>query len=98
MKFVNEDAIKKCSHNWEMQTPYPHFIVDAFFENKVAADLEREFPSFDSDTWHTYGNAIEIKKTCNNWNVFPVLTYQVFAYLNSTEFVDFLSKALFRVT
>ena len=45
--------------------------------------------------WHEYGNAIEVKKVCNNWNEFPKKTYGVFSYLNSIQFVDFLSNNLF---
>jgi len=57
--------------------------------------LEQEFPDFDDILWHEYRNAIEIKKVCNNWNVFPKLTYQVFSYLNSDAFVNTLSEILF---
>ena len=52
-------------------------------------------PDFDSDIWHEYGNAIEVKKFCNNWNAFPSLTYRAFSYLNSNDFVTFLGKTLF---
>jgi hypothetical protein len=52
-------------------------------------------PDFDSDIWHEYGNAIEVKKICNNWNAFPSLTYRAFSYLNSNDFVTFLGKTLF---
>ena len=57
--------------------------------------MEQEFPDFDDILWHEYRNAIEIKKVCNNSNVFPKLTYQVFSYLNSDAFVNTLSEILF---
>lgn len=95
---INLDCIKQASVNWTDQSPFPHFIVDDFFEVDVAKQLEREFPDFHDKIWHEYGNAIEIKKVCNNWNSFPAKTYQVFSYLNSPSFVDFLSQCLFSET
>jgi hypothetical protein len=92
---INLDSIKKASINWTNQAPFPHFIVDDFFEVDVAKKLEKEFPSFEDNVWHEYGNAIEVKKVCNNWNAFPSGTYEAFSYLNSPSFVEFLSKCLF---
>ncbi|MDA9164408.1 2OG-Fe(II) oxygenase [Alphaproteobacteria bacterium] len=92
---INLDSLKKASINWTNQTPFPHFIVDDFFEVDVAKQLEKEFPSFEENIWHEYGNAIEVKKVCNNWNAFPSCTYEAFSYLNSPSFVEFLSKCLF---
>jgi Rps23 Pro-64 3,4-dihydroxylase Tpa1-like proline 4-hydroxylase len=84
--FVNEIALSKASAGFKGQKPFDHCIIEDFFLPDVAAKLEEEFPNFDSKVWHEYQNAIEIKKTCNNWNVFPPLTYRVLAYLNSDEF------------
>lgn len=68
---INLDSIKKASINWTEKKPFPHFIVDDFFEADVVEKLEKEFPDFGDNIWHGYENAIEIKKTCNNWNAFP---------------------------
>ena len=92
---INLESIKKASNNWLELKPFPHFIVDDFFEAEVAKALEAEFPNFDDSVWHEYGNAIEVKKVCNNWNAFPSKTYEAFSYLNSPVFVDFLSECLF---
>jgi hypothetical protein len=51
--------------------PFDHCIIDNFFNFEFAKKLESEFPDFDSDLWHIYNNSIEIKKTSNNWNLFP---------------------------
>ncbi|MEM9242526.1 MAG: 2OG-Fe(II) oxygenase [Pseudomonadota bacterium] len=92
---INFSAIKASSKNWRDQKPFPHFIVDNFFPLELAKLLESEFPDYTDDIWHTYGNAIEMKKACNNWNAFPSYTYRVFQYLNSLEVVSFLSQTLF---
>lgn len=92
---INLDSIKTASKNWITSKPFPHFVVDNFFQLEVAKRLEKEFPNFEDSLWHEYGNAIEVKKVCNNWNVFPKQTYKSFSYLNSSKFVNFLSKCLF---
>lgn len=92
---INLESIRKASINWTEKKPFPHFIVDDFFEAGVADDLEDEFPNFDDGVWHRYGNAIEVKKVCNNWNAFPSCTYEAFSFLNSPKFVYFLSTCLF---
>ena len=91
---INLDNFSAASNNWMEAEPFPHFVVDNFFANEVAADLEADFPDFDSEIWATYGNAIEIKKLCNKWDAFPPKTYRAFQYLNSPGFVDYLSKTL----
>src|SRR5210317_481834 len=92
---INMEALKVAADGWCDAVPFPHFYVDNFFEESVAEQLESEFPDFNCSSWHEYGNAIEIKKVCNNWNVFPPLTYQVFTYLNSQSFVSSLSELVF---
>jgi len=92
---INMGSIEAAADGWRDAKPFPHFCVDNFFEKNVADQLESEFPNFDSNIWHEYGNAIEIKKTCNNWNVFPTLTYRAFSYLNSSKFTSLLGTILF---
>ncbi len=94
-KMINLESIKKSAFGWKSNKPFPHLIVDNFFELHTAQALEKEFPKFEDKRWHEYGNPVEIKKACNNWNVFPKLTYQVFSFLNSTLFVNKMSQLLF---
>ena len=89
------ETIKKTAQDWRSRSPFPHLVIDDFFSKDIADALEREFPAFESEVWHAYKNAIEVKKVCNNWNVFPVTTYKVFHYLNSVDFVSNLSRILF---
>ena len=92
---IEKKNIIKSSKYWQKKTPYPHFVIDNFFEPKIAKLIEKEFPNFDDSCWHEYGNALEIKKVLNNWNNFPPAIYRIFNFLNSSDFVNFLSKKLF---
>ncbi len=92
---INFKSLKILSKGWRDVMPFPHIVIDNFFENDIALALESEFPEFEDSVWHEYGNAIEEKKVCNNWNVFPTLTYKIFDFLNSDSFVKILSSYLF---
>ena len=58
--------------------PFDHVVIDNFLQPAEAAKIEREFFPYDSEDWHVYSNAIEEKKTCNQWNLFGPAIYQFF--------------------
>jgi len=93
-ELINVDLFNRSSVDFVGARPFPHMVVKDFFRDDVADGLSAEFPEFDSDVWHEYNNLLECKRTCNNWNVFPGLTYTVFEMLNSPEFVRLLSSAI----
>ena len=91
---IKINKLAKASLDWRKAKPFPHVIIDNFFDTKIAKQLESEFPDFDNKIWENYNNALEDKKTCNSWKAFPSLTYQTLEYLNSFEFVDMISNVL----
>jgi hypothetical protein len=93
-KMINETLLRKCLKNFRGRKPFDFCTVDGFFDTDVALKLSSEFPHYNSDDWFVYNNAIEHKKSCNNWNLFPETTYSVLAYLMSPKFVDMLRAAL----
>ena len=94
--YINKKNFLNSLTNYAKDGPFDHCVIDNFFDKRTANKLEEEFPSFNSESWHIYDNALEIKKTCNNWNAFPPTTYQVFNYLNSEEFTSLISKKIFK--
>jgi Rps23 Pro-64 3,4-dihydroxylase Tpa1-like proline 4-hydroxylase len=84
------------SHNWQALSaqflnsqPFNHVVIDNFFTNETADQLIAEFPDYHSGVWDVYyNNALENKKTCNQWNLFPSVTYRTFNYLCSSEFTN----------
>jgi hypothetical protein len=74
--------------------PFPHLIVDNFFEDSFANSLESEFPPFDSTNWYNYDSPIEKKRTMNSWDKFPPNTYKAVFDLCSREFAVLLSYKL----
>lgn len=69
--------------------PFPHCVIDDFFEKDIALKLSQEFPDYnDPNIWSVYRNAIENKKLTPHWDLFPKTTYQVFTLMNTPEFVE----------
>lgn len=92
--FVNINNLNKSLKNFLENKPFNHCVIDNFFKPKFAKQLEKEFPNYESDIWQSYNNSIEVKKICNNWNLFPSETYKVLSYLNSNEFVAILENKI----
>ncbi len=93
---INLTNLNKSLKNFLNSKPFDHCIIDNFFEHRVAKKLEGDFPNYNSKIWQGYDNPIEVKKICNNWNLFPKNTYQVISYLNSNEFIKILEAKIFK--
>lgn len=75
--------------------PFPHVVINDFWDEVVAYKIHHELPEPDSELWNGYyDNAIEYKKTLNEWDKFNTNIYQAFTYLSSPEFVGYLSNSL----
>lgn len=84
------DVISSKISDFRSSKPFNHMIIDDFFDPEIAKKIVDEFPDYKSSMWHVYANAIENKKTCNDWNKFGETTYKVFGYLNS-YFMNYLN-------
>lgn len=68
--------------------PFDYAVVDGFLEYPQA--VANEFLDFNSPEWLSYETDTQIKKACNNWNLFPLETYKTFQYLTSPFFTSLL--------
>lgn len=93
-EIINLDAISEFINGFHDSKPFHHCIVDNFISKDYIQKLSDEFLPYDSNKWFVYKNALEHKKALNDWNAFPPTTYKLFSYLNSSEFVNFLSGKL----
>jgi Rps23 Pro-64 3,4-dihydroxylase Tpa1-like proline 4-hydroxylase len=95
---LNLKSFKSQIINYGQEGPFDHCVIDNFFQKDIAKNLEKEFPSFNDENLLIYNNAIEKKKTLNNWDKFPPQTYETFSLLNSQQFTDFLSLFILKGT
>ena len=87
---INLNNVTDSFETFKSASPFDHCVIENFFKPEIANQLSDEIPDFDSEFWHEYSNPLEIKKTCNDWNRFPKLTYNAFSFLNSELFVNYL--------
>ena len=91
-KYINLNNLRRGLFTFGFKKPFPYAIVDNFFNKNIAKKLEIEFPKYKDKNLHEYKNYCEVKKSCNNWNLFPSLTYKIFTILNSKEILELISK------
>ena len=68
--------------------PFDHWIIDDFFPLDKAQRITENFPAYDDERWYFYENAIENKKTLQDWLRFPPDIYQTLQELCSNEFIE----------
>lgn len=90
---VNLDSVRLAAARFHGAKPFPHAVIDDFFDARVAAALAVEFGG-GVDEWHSYDSPLEVKRTCNDWNRFGQITYQTVHWLNAV-FVEELKRMLF---
>lgn len=89
MSLVNIDELNNGLLTYK-NSPFDHCIIDNFLSDPDT--IESEFLKYESPQWLEYNNIVQHKKVNCDWFLFPKFTYQLIAYLNSTEFIDILSK------
>lgn len=93
-KNINFDRFEKAAKSFKGADPFDHCVIDGFFSDEMALALEKEFPNMDDPLWRGYHSPLEDKKVCNDWEKFKPLTYQVFNYLISREFINAVERLL----
>ena len=70
------------------EEPFDHWIIDDFFPPDKAQRITENFPAYDDERWYFYENAIENKKTLQDWLRFPPEIYQTLQDLCSNDFIE----------
>ena len=73
--------------------PFNYWVIDNFLNLEDAKKLSKEFIDYNSkDDLVYYHDWTAEKKSCNNWNRFPPLTYKTFYNLLSYKFCETLTS------
>jgi Rps23 Pro-64 3,4-dihydroxylase Tpa1-like proline 4-hydroxylase len=72
--------------------PFPHFVVDNFFDPDLVEQVLLEFPKPDAIRWQSFDNASEIKLASSAEASFGPATRLLMYHLNSITFLEFLSR------
>src|SRR5260370_24517341 len=72
--------------------PYPHIVLDDFFDPEIVDGILEEFPKPDAIRWQRFDNANEIKLASAADASFGPLTRLFLYHLNSITCLEFLSQ------
>tara|TARA_Y100000816_G_C26021542_1_gene534424 strand:- start:246 stop:1100 length:855 start_codon:yes stop_codon:yes gene_type:complete len=93
-KYENFDNyIEKERHNYSKAKPYPHIVIDDFFDDSLLNEILTSFPDLSqvksSEQWK---NQNEVKFGNSDYSSFPDKIKLFFDYLNSKNFLNFLQR------
>src|ERR1022692_3961633 len=72
--------------------PYPHVVIDDFFDPAIVDGILAEFPDPNAIRWQRFDNESEIKLASAAESSFGPLTRIFLYHLNSITFLEFLSE------
>ena len=92
-KFINleKDADDR-KLNYISASPFPHMIIDNFFDENVLDIILEEFPKDLEKSGEDYNNKAEKKLTLNDVSKFSKTTVEFINFLNSSIFIKYLQK------
>ncbi|HEY7930011.1 MAG TPA: 2OG-Fe(II) oxygenase [Steroidobacteraceae bacterium] len=73
-------------------SPYPHIVLDNFFDPTLLEQVLDEFPRPNQIRWQQFDNTEEIKLASNVETSFGPMTRLLLYHLNSITFLQFLSS------
>lgn len=97
MKIISDEGLARLKNSFlefRQSKPFNHIVIDNFLEGDLIEKIEEEFPEFEDRFWKEANDFVEIKKTQNNWNLFPPAIYETFSYFCQSKFVHLLSQSL----
>ena len=91
-KYLNSlELISNIKNNYNSEEPYPNTAIPNFFNENYLNDIISEFPDLSKiQGSRSYNNKNEIKLASNDYKKFPNKIKEMFNYLNSEEFLNFL--------
>ncbi len=89
-KVINNINIDELKYLYANARPFPHVIVDNFFPEDYAKNLEIECRNINPNINVSNNFTQKNKNTLNNWALMPDLVSQTCNFFNSGNFLDFI--------
>jgi hypothetical protein len=90
-KLQNVEEAEKLAKRFQAALPYPHIVLDDFFDVDVLSKIEEEFPD-PNQLGVAFENAREIKRATRGENEIPPFARSFIHCLNSAPFIEFLER------
>lgn len=87
-----KNDLDNLSKSFLNNSPYPHVVINNFFEERIAECLSDKFPNSDSSSWKIYNNPLEHKYSHNEINLMPQEFQKIFEALQNSIFIDLIKK------
>ena len=91
---VNLDKIllANTTKDFNSAEPFPHIVIDNFFNEDFLDECESKFPDAMSHEWYLYDNVFEKKLAFNHIRILDPIFSKYFDFINSRTFTLFLEK------
>lgn len=89
---VWNEKLPELHHRYVNAHPFPHIVIDDFFDENFLNEVLNDFLNFSADDWINYAHINERKRGFNRFNEFPPQIKSLVSELNSPQFVKFLSE------
>jgi len=73
-------------------SPYPHIVIDDFFDERILETILAEFPNPRDKNWELHDVPQELKLQSKHERSIPLFTRQFLQSLNSASFLTFLEE------
>ena len=89
---ANLEEILSCVSIEEFRNaePFPHVVIDNFFNEDFLNECESKFPDSKSHEWYLYDNIFEKKLAFNHIQILDPVFANYFNFINSRKFVNFM--------
>jgi len=98
MNFFNEDIINledfglQKAYEYKNASPFPHIVIDNFFNDLILNKILTDFPSNIDKIGDKFNNKAELKLGLSNSKEFSIETNNFINFLNSNPFLNFLQN------
>jgi len=87
-----QDVMNTAHSDYANAKPYPHIVLDNFFDPKLVDQILMEFPKPKAINWQKFDTDAEIKLASAAEASFGPMTRLFLYHLNSITFLEFLSR------
>lgn len=86
------DVAASSASVYQSAEPFPHIVLDDFFDHTMLGAVLEEFPSPEQAFWRSFNNKYEEKLFSSADAAFGPITRLLLYHLNSLTFLEFLSE------
>jgi len=84
------EDLASLKRSYETAAPFPHVVIDEFFDKDYVEELLAKFPDPNDSNWFTYWNPIEKKKAFNKFHTHPQFQCLFQDVLQSPVLLDYI--------